>query len=263
VEASRPPAALVLSPHPDDELLGCPAHLFALRDAGWRVLDVALSLGGAGHEHRRREELELASARAGFELCLAPPGLLATDSPAPPAAAVEYVLELARSVGARLLVAPSPHDDHPAHERTGRLAVASARAGATPRLWLWGLWADLALPNSLCVFDEERLAEIGHALDAHAGELARNDYRRLLRSRAEAAAILLPERVFGYGSAGLAAGGLAEGVCDVTVGTGGELALTAPARFDAASLLAGTVATTGSLDRWLESPSARMQAGLG
>jgi LmbE family N-acetylglucosaminyl deacetylase len=42
---ARSQTALLLSPHPDDELLGCPAHLFALRDAGWRIVNVALSLG--------------------------------------------------------------------------------------------------------------------------------------------------------------------------------------------------------------------------
>jgi LmbE family N-acetylglucosaminyl deacetylase len=214
--------ALLLSPHPDDELLGCPAHLFALRDAGWRIVNIALSLGSDERERpRRRRELEAACSRAGFELVVAAPD-------------VGGICELARSLGAALLVAPSPHDDHPAHERAGRLALAAARAGAAPRLWLWGLWADLSHPNSLCVFDERRLAEIDHALRAHAGELARNDYTRLLRARAQAAATLMPERIFGYGSEGLPPDSLAEAVCDMVVGEG-ELLASAPSVFDAST----------------------------
>ena len=42
---SPAPAVLAVSPHPDDELLGAGATLMALRDAGWRVINLAASLG--------------------------------------------------------------------------------------------------------------------------------------------------------------------------------------------------------------------------
>jgi LmbE family N-acetylglucosaminyl deacetylase len=255
--------ALVLSPHPDDELLGCPAHLFELRDAGWRILDVALSLGSdEERQTARRRELEAACARAGFELVLET-GLLSMGDPGavtPDGGAAQRVAQLAREAHAQLLVAPSPHDDHPAHERVGRLALAAMRAGASPRLWLWGVWSDIALPNSLCVFDAGRLAEIERALCAHEGELARNDYRRLLRARAEAGATLLPERVFGHGTPGLPSGAFAEAVCDLRLGPGGELILAAPATFDAAAFPAAEDAGAPA-DAWLDQPTARAATG--
>ena len=67
--SAGPPAALLLSPHPDDELLGCPAHLFALRDAvkkGWvegpRILAAGAALtpeGGHADVHGWRPEVML------------------------------------------------------------------------------------------------------------------------------------------------------------------------------------------------------------
>jgi hypothetical protein len=66
----------------------------------------------------------------------------------------------------------------------------------------WALWGDLPLPNVLVPFDEARLAEIQHALSAHAGELARNPLNRLLEARAVAQAILGQERLFGFGVPG-------------------------------------------------------------
>jgi LmbE family N-acetylglucosaminyl deacetylase len=263
----RTRTALVLSPHPDDELLGCPAHLFALRDAGWRIVNVALSLGSeAEQRERRRQELQEACRRAGFELILVagedgPPGigdeLLDARCGATPEQTVRRLVELAHAQGAELLVAPSPHDDHPAHERAGRLALAALRAGAAGRIWLWGLWADVALPNSLCVFDAERLEQIEHALRAHEGELARNDYPGLLRSRARAGAILLPERVFGYGSAGLPADALAEALCALALGDGGELLLLGASTFD--GRLGKPPPSGSAIDAagWLDGPSAR------
>lgn len=180
--------AVHFSPHPDDELLGAPAALLALRDAGWRIVDVASSLGRAQQEQQRRDELEEACRRAGFELRLAdvdPRAVLADVRPA-------------------LVVAPHPHDRHPFHEEVARSTLtAVAEAGAPQTVWLWSLWGEAAMPTLVVQLPDERLAEIEHALAAHASELARNDWRRLLGARATANAVLGAERVFGFGSPSL------------------------------------------------------------
>jgi hypothetical protein len=105
-------------------------------------------------------------------------------------------------------VSPSPHDGHPAHESVGR-AARGALEGLdeedAPRWWMWGLWADLPLPTLLVPYGEERAGEIVHALDAHAAELERNDYRALVRARGTVQRVLGPERVLGHGAPGLEA----------------------------------------------------------
>jgi hypothetical protein len=50
-------------------------------------------------------------------------------------------------------------------------------------------------------FDEPALERMLHVLEAYEGELARNDYRRLLAGRATTNAVVGAERVFGFGSA--------------------------------------------------------------
>jgi|SRR5581483_3374122 len=180
-------SVLHVAPHPDDELLGAPASLFALRDAGWRVVNLACSLGRPEQRERRLAELQEACARAGYELLveLEPAAALAAVAPA-------------------LVVAPSPFDDHPAHRRAARATLAAvAAAGAPDRVWLWALYADLRSPTLLRPVAQPRIDEIEHALAAHAGELERNDYRRALRGRLELNAVVGPERLFGFGSQGL------------------------------------------------------------
>jgi LmbE family N-acetylglucosaminyl deacetylase len=177
---------LHVSPHPDDELLGPPVSLFALRDAGWRVINDAVTLGRAEQRERRLGEVTEACKRAGFEL-------IVEREPA----------EALAEVQPDLLVCPSPYDRHPTHERVGRAALrAMLDLGAPSRAWVWAIYADLALPTLVYEAHAERLAEIEHALEAHAGELARNDMRRLLRARAELGAVLAVERVFGFGAHG-------------------------------------------------------------
>jgi LmbE family N-acetylglucosaminyl deacetylase len=179
------PTVLHVAPHPDDEAIGAVATVLGLRDAGWRVVVLAGSPSRVADRERRRGELDEACRRAGFEL--ADGGL-------------ERVADLAR--GAGLIVSPSPHDRHPRHEEAGRAARDAVRGGAVARWWMWSLWGELPLPTLFSGFDDAMLARARHVLAAHAGELARNDYGRLLGARAAAAAILGAERVFGWGSPG-------------------------------------------------------------
>ena len=52
-----------------------PATLMALRDAGWRIVNLACGLGRPAQHQRRRAEVEEACRRAGFELLPSDPPL--------------------------------------------------------------------------------------------------------------------------------------------------------------------------------------------
>ncbi len=186
------PAVLHLSPHPDDELIGAPATLMALRDAGWRVVNLACGLGGAEQRRRREAELRDACGRAGFELRIGDPEAVS--------ASIRTTIE---ELAPAIVVSPGPRDRHPRHELVARAALeALDRPGEdAPRWWRWALWGALERPTLATGFEQDRLGEILAALGAHRGELARNDYRRLVRGRAEAGACLAPELLFGFGVA--------------------------------------------------------------
>lgn len=109
-----------------------------------------------------------------------------------------------------IVVSPDAADRHPAHVAvaaathevlTARGAGAEASGSHPPRWWTYGIWGPLAAPTLATAFDATRLEEVLHALTAHAGELDRADYRRLVRGRAEAAAVTAPELLFGFGNA--------------------------------------------------------------
>src|SRR3954463_316969 len=188
---------LHLSPHPDDEVVGAAAPLAALRATGHRVLSLAATAGSDERERPRRlREAQTACARAGFELVV-------HDPERDLAAAVRALIA---ERGADLVVAPSPHDGHPRHEAVGRAARDAIEAGRgadpPPRLWLWGLGAALPRPTLYHGFDEVLMRQATYVLEAHAGELERNDYRALVRARATANRVLGAERVFGWGAPG-------------------------------------------------------------
>lgn len=180
-----------LSPHPDDESIACPAILLALVKEGHQVINLACSLGSKGQEKRRRE-LERATEILGLELIIDPVDLYRDQ---------KDLLEMVKKYvkDADLIIAPSPHDAHPAHEIVGRVAVEVLTDNQT--LWLWGLWADLPFPNLIYPFN--KIDQVIEALAAHRGEIARNDYRDLVIGRAQMNKVLGPERVFGFGSKGI------------------------------------------------------------
>jgi LmbE family N-acetylglucosaminyl deacetylase len=195
---------LHMAPHPDDESIGAVATLLALRAAGHDVINVACSLGRPADARRRRAEVESACALAGFELADTPPvGLSRHDDRASAERElVEIVGELVAERAVDVVVSPSPHDGHYGHETVGRAARdVVAGAGGRPRLWLWGLWADLPWPTLYFGFDTPALDRALAVLGQHKGEIARNDYREVLRGRASANRVLGSERVFGWGGA--------------------------------------------------------------
>jgi LmbE family N-acetylglucosaminyl deacetylase len=251
--------ALHLSPHPDDELAGAPAALMALRDAGWRIVNLACGLGRPAQHQRRRAEVEEACRRAGFDLlhCEPPLALSAGDDlPAAEETLVTLLGRLLPELAPALVCAPSPHDGHHAHELVGRAArrALAAHAAPAPPLWLWGIWADLPFPTMIAPFGRERLAEVKHALAAHASEQLRLPLDRLIEARAVLSAGVGEERVRGSGLAGDRAVEYAELICEVMLEPAGWR-LGSPRRFDPEAPLASP--SPRPIGWWLEAESVQ------
>jgi LmbE family N-acetylglucosaminyl deacetylase len=192
-----------ISPHPDDEALGSPGVVLAMHGAGWHVVNFVATMGRP--EHRERRSGEAASAAQVLDLELRSPfnpvGLSKTDD-------LELGYELIRSelrnlfdeLRPKIVVAPSPHDGHHAHELVGRAVLSVLEhIEDRPRLWLWGLWSDLPFPTIYAPYGEDVMRRAQRTIRCYVGELQRNDYSALLASRARANAILGIERVFGFG----------------------------------------------------------------
>lgn len=198
---------LHVAPHPDDEMLGAAATLMALRDAGHRIVSFYCGFGRTEQHERRRQEAFDACIRARFEF--AAPAVAAAISSGSDldAAARELTAEISallKRESPAIVVSSSLRDRHPGHEVVARVIRDVLEAKPVPAMpdawWMWGLWAELEQPTLATGFDHRRLDEIIYALEAYAGELERNDYRRLARGRAEMYASVGPERVFGFGS---------------------------------------------------------------
>jgi LmbE family N-acetylglucosaminyl deacetylase len=175
-----------------------------LRDRGWRVVNVVCSLGFHPQWDRRRNETEEAAALEGFvPVILDPPLEISVDDDL--AVASERVAAelpgIMAEYEASIVVSPSPHDVHHGHETVGRgVQRAMAQMEPSVRWWMWGVWGDLPAPNVFYPFGQDAMDRAQRILEAYAGELERNDYRRLLTGRAAANAVLGSERVFGFGS---------------------------------------------------------------
>jgi LmbE family N-acetylglucosaminyl deacetylase len=194
-----------VSPHPDDEALGAPATLLRLRRAGWQVVNAVVSFGRTVEHERRRDEAIDAAQRAGFVLVVPhePFAISSGDDLARAEPLITaWVARVVEDEQPALVVSPSPSDVHPGHEVVARATRSVIERMDDPVPWLtWGLWAELSSPNVYVPFDDDVLTEARHVLAAYEGELARNDYARLLEARSMANAVLGSERVFGFGSA--------------------------------------------------------------
>jgi LmbE family N-acetylglucosaminyl deacetylase len=253
---------LHLAPHPDDEVMGGPAIMLELQASGHRIINLACSLGQLEDQERREAEARESSRRTGFELIIpSRPAAIAPgdDLDAAQAELAMLIAELVRREAVDIVFSPSPHDRHPGHEVVGRatLDALSPLDDGAPAWWMWGLWADLPFPTLITYFRSERLQQILHALGAHAGELERNDYRRLVEGRAQANAVLGPELVFGFGGGG-GRGELAELATEVVFKEGDWLLGRPRELYPREPLVEPTRAP---LSAWLTEPSLTQRFG--
>jgi LmbE family N-acetylglucosaminyl deacetylase len=194
--------ALVVSPHPDDEVLGCGATITLLRGAGWQVTNLACSLGRPVDHERRRAELYDAAGRLGIDTIVAEPSIPIGGND-DEASAIERVRDLVNTVldenEIDVVISPQVHDLHHGHEFVAS-GVRAALAERATTWWQYGLWHELPLPTLFVPFGEDTLESVLYALDGYPGELERNDFGDLYPAQAIASAVQGSERVFGFGA---------------------------------------------------------------
>lgn len=211
VPAADAPVALLLSPHPDDEGLtgGWPLRL---REAGWRIVNLPVTLGSAMDRREGRwRELQAACAVLGFELLDAvhraegrlDPGV-AQRAPAHWARCVQAVADALLRWRPQALFFPHAGDVQPAHVGTHALALDALRA-VGPALRLATVqteyWGTLAAPNRMVELSTEQVARLAASVACHAGEVARNPYHLNLPAQCMDAVRRGAERVGGLGQA--------------------------------------------------------------
>lgn len=187
--------ALILAPHPDDEVLGCAGLILHSLAAGIVPTIVFVTDGTGSHPRSRKFppsvltelracEARRAAARLGLPLCQLH-FLGCRDTAAPhhgPAfdAVVERIIALAAAAGAGVIVAPWQFDPHCDHLATHLMAVAAGRRTGLRHVsypvWGWMLpdrqdLGTLTLTGSRLPLGT-LLARKRQALEAHASQFA-------------------------------------------------------------------------------------------
>ncbi len=195
------PTAIHVSPHPGDESIAVPGTLLALRDAGWRVIDFAASLGRPETHERRERELRAALDVAGLELHVARAAISRGDDLGASRKEVSFeLLTLIRDTGADLVIGPHARDGHHGNQTVGRAIRQAVWDAPKPvTWWMWSMWADLPRPTLVVDCAEKHRVLGREMLECYPGENGRNDYRRMQESLWTLNAVRGVEKAFGFG----------------------------------------------------------------
>ena len=184
-------SALIFSPHPDDEGIigGLPLRLS--REAGWRIGNVAVTLGSKKvRQPERLAELDAACNYLGFELVQTIPGGLERVNPetrqSAPDVWAQSVAVIAKILTERAPAAiffPHAADWNSTHIGT-HLLVMDALA-KMPDEFSTGLveteyWGQMTAPNLMVELGEAEVADLVAEVSFHAGEVQRNPFHLLL-----------------------------------------------------------------------------------
>jgi LmbE family N-acetylglucosaminyl deacetylase len=189
--AKHAPRVLMFAPHPDDECLVGGLALRLLRQAGMRVIDVAVTLGSnPARQEPRLLELRGACAYLGFEVVTtAARGLerinarARADDPGHWVGCVEVIAGILGRHRPAVVFFPHVDDRNSTHIGT-HLLLVDALAHLGPA---WSCivveteyWAAMNAPNLMVESSVQDVAELVAGVSFHAGEVERNPYHLLM-----------------------------------------------------------------------------------
>jgi N-acetylglucosamine malate deacetylase 1 len=198
LEPSRPPpphpsAPLLLSfsPHPDDEAITGGLALRLRREAGWRVVNVAVTLGSApARRAARADEGKACCEFLGFEQVLADPAgfeRINLESRAGDAAhwarCVQRIAHLLALHAPRAICLPHADDWNATHVGTHHLVVDALKSlgpGFGVHAVETEFWGAMKTPNLMLELAADEVASLVAALSFHVGEVQRNPYHTSL-----------------------------------------------------------------------------------
>ena len=185
------PRALIFSPHPDDECIIGGLALRLQREAGYRVVNVAVTQGSnKARQQGRWDELADACRYLGFDLVRTIPGGLEkinaktrAGDPAHWAACVDVIARILAEQQPAVVFFPHETDWNSSHIGTHHLlvdALGRQDAGFTCHVVETEFWGAMATPNLMVESSVEDLADMMTALSFHVQEVQRNPYHLLV-----------------------------------------------------------------------------------
>jgi LmbE family N-acetylglucosaminyl deacetylase len=181
------PKALFFAPHPDDECICGGMALRLMREAGMRVMNVAVTLGSKkDRQAGRLKELTDACNYLGFGLLTTGPNGLERinpktreQDPAHWAACVEVIRKLIEEHRPKVVLCPHDQDWNSSHIGTHFL-VLDALGKMPPSFECYlvetEFWGAMTDPNLMLQISGNELADMITATTFHVGEVNRNPY---------------------------------------------------------------------------------------
>ncbi|MCL4179817.1 MAG: PIG-L family deacetylase [Verrucomicrobia bacterium] len=181
------PVVMIFSPHPDDEVIIGGLAVRLMREAGWRVVNVAVTQGSKKERQQGRlEELRRCCEYIGFDLVQTTASGLERINPktrdrdgAHWGRCVGRIAEIVAEHRPRAILLPHDEDWNSTHVGTHHLVVDALRqlgdqlSCYTVETEFWG---QMAAPNLMVELSEAHLSDMITALTFHVGEVERNPY---------------------------------------------------------------------------------------
>jgi LmbE family N-acetylglucosaminyl deacetylase len=185
------PRVLIFSPHPDDECIIGGLALRLQREAGMRVLNVAVTQGSrTDRQSARWEELQAACNYLGFGLVSTAPNGLEhinmkdrLDNPAHWQQSVDTIARILRDEQPSVVFFPHDSDWNSTHVGVHQLlmdALARQPQSFTTLVVETEFWGAMASPNLMVELSVDDVAHMITALSFHVGEVQRNPYHLLV-----------------------------------------------------------------------------------
>jgi LmbE family N-acetylglucosaminyl deacetylase len=188
--APEAPPALFFAPHPDDETIIGGLALRLLREARWKVIDVAVTLGRKPERRSERlGELKNACQYLGFTLLPAAPAGLdnvtvstRANQPGLWSQMVDVIVKVLLEHRPKVIFLPHEFDWNGTHIGVHFLVMDALQQAGSLGCYLveTEFWGQMQTPNLLVEYSVNDVADLMAATSFHVGEVNRNPYHLLI-----------------------------------------------------------------------------------
>ena len=184
------PCALFFAPHPDDETIAGGLALRLQREAGWRIVNVAVTQGSKKERQPGRlEELKAACDFINFELVQTAPNGLEKVTPktrdqdkAHWDSMVQVIAGILSKHQPKVIFFPHEHDWNGTHIGVHFLLLDALKTlpGFSCFVVETEFWGQMQSPNLMVEYDADDVTALVTATSFHVGEVQRNPYHLLI-----------------------------------------------------------------------------------
>ncbi len=177
---------VVVSPHPDDDVIGAGGEMYLLSEKGYSLFSLYVTHGASGIAGESQINIRQKEALEALRVVNASAGIFLNYSSSGIKKALKDMIKVFSFLKPAAVYLPSPFERHPTHRNVTKLTINSLKKNSSINTKLWGysVWGSISGLSGTKVVDISRVVSLKRkAIRKHKSQLLIKSYDEAVLAR--------------------------------------------------------------------------------